>query len=220
MFTSRVWRCTAFVICLAACLVPSAALAQATGAIAGLVTDPSGGVLPGVTIEVVSRDTGQGRNAVTGPDGFLNVPLVNPGLYRVTATLSGFRTTARDTVRVVVNETVRADLSRRVGGLSETVVIVAESPLVETTKPTLGVVIDGEKVVDLPLNGRNFTQLGTLIPGVVAPPTGLGGADGNATPGGFGNVTGGFLIIGMRYQKHNFFLKCSANKTTLKTSFT
>jgi len=192
MFTSRFSRCAAFVICLAACLVPSRALAQATGAIAGLVTDPSGGVLPGVTIEVVSRDTGQVRNAVTGPDGFFNVPLVNPGLYRVTATLSGFRTTARATVRVVVNETVRADLSMPVGGLSETLVIVAESPLVETTNATLGVVIDREKVVDLPLNGRNFTQLGTLIPGVVAPPSGLGGQDGNATPGGFGNVTGGF----------------------------
>src|SRR4051795_3938727 len=101
MFTSRVWRCAAFAICLAACLVPSRASAQATGAIAGLITDPSGGVLPGVTIEVVSRDTGQVRNAVTGPDGFFNVPLVNPGVYRVTATLSGFRTTARDTVRVV-----------------------------------------------------------------------------------------------------------------------
>ena len=94
-----------------ACATASPALAQATGAITGMVTDPSGGVLPGATIEVVSRDTGQIRTVVTGADGFYNVPLVNPGLYRVTASLSGFRTTARDTVRVVVNETVRADLS-------------------------------------------------------------------------------------------------------------
>src|SRR4029079_18339370 len=152
MLPSRASRCAVFVMCLPLFIAPSPAFAQATGAIAGLVTDPSGGVLPGATIEVVSRDTGQVRNAVTGPDGFFNVPLVNPGLYRVTATLSGFRTTARETVRVVVNETVRADLSMPVGGLSETLVIAAESPLVETTNATLGVVIDRQKVVDLPLN--------------------------------------------------------------------
>src|SRR5689334_12281841 len=219
MFRSAFSRSIACVICMAVCLVPSRAFAQATGAIAGLVTDPSGGVLPGVTIEVVSRDTGQVRSAVTGADGFFNVPLVNPGLYRVTATLAGFRTTARDTVRVVVNETVRADLSMPVGGLSETLVIVAESPLVETTNATLGVVIDREKVVDLPLNGRNFTQLGTLIPGVVAPPAGLGGQDGNATPGGFGNVTGGFNVNGQRNQSNNFLLDGASNNDSFNTGF-
>ena len=74
------------------------------------------------------------------------------------------------------------------------------------TNATLGVVIDHEKVVDLPLNGRNFTQLGTLIPGVVAPPAALGGPAGNATPGGFGNVTGGFNVNGQRNQSNNFLL--------------
>jgi len=221
MFTSRVRA--ALVICLTLCVAPSHVFAQATGAIAGLVTDPSGGVLPGVTIEVVSRDTGQVRSAVTGPDGFFNVPLVNPGLYRVTATLAGFRTTARDTVRVVVNETVRADLSMPVGGLSETLVIVAESPLVETTNATLGVVIDRQKVVDLPLNGRNFTQLGTLIPGVVAPPGGPGGLQagdiGTATPGGFGNATGGFNVNGQRNQSNNFLLDGASNNDSFNTGF-
>src|SRR5207248_2587353 len=150
--------------------------------------------------------------------GFYNVPLVNPGVYRVTATLSGFRTTARD-VTVVVNETVRADISMPLGGLSETLVIVAEPPLVETTNATLGVVIDREKVVDLPLNGRNFTQLGTLIPGVVAPPSGLGGQEGNATPGGFGNTTGGFNVNGQRNQSNNFLLDGASNNDSFNTGF-
>src|SRR5206468_2244088 len=142
-----------------------------------------------------------------------------PGSYRVTATLSGFRTTARDAVTVAVNETVRADMAMQLGGVAETLVIVAESPLVETTNATLGVVIDREKVVDLPLNGRNFTQLGTLIPGVVAPPTGLGGQDGNATPGGFGNVTGGFNVNGQRNQSNNFLLDGASNNDSFNTGF-
>src|SRR5262245_56591226 len=98
MSTTVLRRCAALVLSVAALAVPSPALAQATGAIAGLVIDPSGGALPGTSIEVVSRDTGQVRTAVTGADGFFTVPLLNPGLYRVTATLLGFRITARDGV--------------------------------------------------------------------------------------------------------------------------
>src|SRR6266487_3241836 len=101
----------------AACLVACSFLgsvrlcAQATGAVAGLVSDASGGVLPGVTIDVANQDTGQVRTAVTANDGFYTVPLLNPGRYQVQATLAGFRTTIRDgIVVVVVNETARADL--------------------------------------------------------------------------------------------------------------
>src|SRR5258707_2966506 len=175
-------------LCLFVCLLPSRARAQATGAITGMATDSSGGVLPGVTIDVTSRDTSQVRSAVTGADGFYTIPLVNPGLYQVKATLAGFRTTIRENVTVAVHETVRADVSLQVGQVEEQVTVLGQSPLVETTNATLVVVIDRQKVVDLPLNGRNFTQLGTLIPGVVAPPSGLGGPDRNTSPGGFGMV--------------------------------
>src|SRR5262249_37667166 len=160
-----------------------------------------------------------GRTGVTGADGFFTVPFATPGLYRVTATLSGFRTTARETVTVVVNETVRADLQMQLAGITETLVISGESPLVETTNATLGVVIDRQKVVDLPLNGRNFTQLGTLIPGVVAPPIALGGQSGDATPGGFGNATGGYSVNGMRNQSNNFLLDGASNNDTFNTGF-
>ncbi len=204
-------------ICLA--LIPSSAAAQATGAITGIASDPSGAVLPGVTIDVTSRDTSQVRTAVTGADGFYSIPLVNPGVYQVKATLAGFRTTIRDNVTVVVNETVRADVALQVGQVEEQVTVLGQSPLVETTNATLGVVIDRQKVVDLPLNGRNFTQLGTLIPGVVAPPTALGGQDGNATVGGFGNVTGGFNVNGQRNQSNNFLLDGASNNDSFNTGF-
>jgi hypothetical protein len=200
-------------------LLPSSALAQATGAIAGVITDTSSGVLPGVTIDVTNEETGLVRSAVTGLDGFFAIRLLNPGRYSVKATLPGFRTTVREHVAVVVNETVRTDMAMEVGQLEERVVVQGQTPLVETTNATLGVVVDRQKVVDLPLNGRNFTQLGTLIPGVVAPPSALGGQDGNATPGGFGNVTGGFNVNGQRNQSNNFLLDGATNNDSFNTGF-
>ncbi|MBA3886477.1 MAG: TonB-dependent receptor [Acidobacteria bacterium] len=83
----------------------------------------------------------------------------------------------------------------------------------------MGTVIDERKVVELPLNGRNFTQLGTLIPGVIAPPPALGGAAGDATPGGFGAATSGFSVNGMRNQSNNFLLDGASNNDTFNTGF-
>jgi len=85
-------------------LVPVVALAQATGQMSGTVTDTSGGVLPGVTIEVTNSATGIARTAVTGADGTYMVPLLQPGDYDVRASLSGFRTVVREGVRVTVTE--------------------------------------------------------------------------------------------------------------------
>ncbi|HVG85575.1 MAG TPA: carboxypeptidase-like regulatory domain-containing protein [Vicinamibacterales bacterium] len=200
-------------------LLPPAALAQATGQITGLVTDTQGGVLPGVTIEVTSLATGAVRTALTGADGLYTVPLVQPGDYSVKASLAGFRTALRENLRVTVTETARAVFELEVGQLTETVTVSGTATLVETSNATHGIVIDEQKVVDLPLNGRNFTQLGTLIPGVVAPPSGLGGQTGDATPGGFGNATGGFNVNGMRNQSNNFLLDGATNNDTFNTGF-
>ena len=193
--------------------------AQATGQINGLVTDASGGVLPGVTVEAINTATGAMRTAVSGADGLFTIPLLPPGNYTVKASLPGFRTSQRDGVRVTVTETARVAFELEVGQLSETVTVTAEATLVETSNATHGIVIDEQKVVDLPLNGRNFTQLGTLIPGVVAPPGGLGGQSGDATPGGFGNATGGFNVNGMRNQSNNFLMDGATNNDTFNTGF-
>lgn len=198
---------------------PPAALAQATGTIAGVVTDESGAVLPGATVEVTNTATGQTRMAVTGADGHFTVPLLQPGSYDVKMTLEGFRVFVRQGVTVTVESTARVDMQLTVGQIEESVTVSAEAPLVETRHAQLGVVVDQEKIVELPLNGRNFTQLGTLMPGVVAPPGALGGASGDATPGGFGAVTAGFNVNGMRNQSNNFLLDGASNNDTFNTGF-
>jgi hypothetical protein len=204
-------------VCL--CALPSRALAQATGQIIGVVLDSSGSVVPGATVDVTNQATGQTRTAVSATDGRYTIPQLSPGVYQLRVTLTGFRTSVRDGVEVVVNESARADAQLQVGDVAAEVTVAAASPLVETANATLGVVIDRRKVVDLPLNGRNFTQLGTLIPGVVAPPSALGGQNGDATPGGFGNVTGGFNVNGMRNQSNNFLLDGATNNDSFNTGF-
>ena len=204
-----------------ALLLPALARAQATGGITGVVTDNSGAVLPGVTVTATNNATGQSRTATSGSDGFYNLPLLQPGSYKVAATLQGFATLTRDGVRVTVSETARVNLQLSVGQLTENVTVVGEAPLVETANATMGIVIDEKKVVDLPLNGRNFTQLGTLIPGVVAPPSQLGGQSGDAQAGanGFGAATAGFNVNGMRNQSNNFLLDGATNNDTFNTGF-
>jgi outer membrane receptor protein involved in Fe transport len=174
-------------------LSASPALAQATGTLTGLLTDASGSTLPGVAIEILSEATAQTRSAITGEDGFYTVPLVTPGRYEIAATLSGFKTAKRQGVVVSVNNTTRVDLQLEVGQVSESVTVTVQAPLVETAHATMGVVIDQAKVVDLPLNGRNFTQLG--------------------------NATGGFNVNGMRNQSNNFLLDGASNNDTFNTGF-
>jgi outer membrane receptor protein involved in Fe transport len=195
------------------------AAAQATGSITGVVTDQSDAIMPGVTIEATNTATGLVRNTVTGSDGFYSLPLLQPGRYNVKATLGGFKPVIRERVEVTVGDTTRADIRLVVGGLEENVTVSIDTPLVETSHATLGITIDQQKVTELPLNGRNFTQLGTLIPGVVAPPGGLGGSAGDATPGGFGAATSGFNVNGMRNQSNNFLLDGASNNDTFNTGF-
>ncbi len=211
-FVLYAWAATLF-------LSAPAVRAQSTGALTGAVTDPSGAALSGATVTATSRSTSQARSVTSGADGFFTIPLLPPGLYDVAVSLQGFSTLRREGVRITVAETARIGAQLAVGQLSEDVTVVGETSLVETANATMGIVIDEKKIVDLPLNGRNFTQLGTLIPGVVAPPTGLGGQNGDATPGGFGNVTGGFNVNGMRNQSNNFLMDGATNNDTFNTGF-
>jgi hypothetical protein len=201
-------------------LIPASAFAQATGQVAGVVTDPTGRVIAGASIELTNTGTGQARATKSGGDGTYTFPLVNPGTYQVKVTVSGFKTELTEAVEVLVNGTTRADAKLSVGSDTQQVTVTDAAPLVETGNATLGEVVNHESIVDLPLNGRNFAQLGTLMPGVMAPPSGLGGTNqGNATVGGFGDATGSFNVNGMRNQSNNFLLDGASNNDSFNSGF-
>lgn len=142
-------------------------LAQSTkqGAITGTISDASGGLLPGVGVTVTETKTGAVRTATTNKDGDFTVDFLQSGTYRVTAEHQGFkRVTVPDAV-VQVSTVTRVDLSLPVGEVAEDVTISSEETQINTETPTLGEVIDSQKIQGLPLNGREFLQLAGLVPG-------------------------------------------------------
>ncbi|MGE3510343.1 MAG: carboxypeptidase regulatory-like domain-containing protein, partial [Vicinamibacterales bacterium] len=200
-------------------LVAPLARAQAVGSVAGVITDQTTLVLPGVIVEARNLETGAIRTVVTDAEGRYTMPLLPPGRYRITMSLTGFETASHEPVAVSVDSTSRLDQTLSVSALVTVVDVGPTWPAVETRHATLGLVVNREQIVDLPLNGRNFTQLGTLLPGVVAPPAAFGGGSGDATPGGFGATTTGFSVNGQRSQSNNFLLDGASNNDTFNTGF-
>jgi hypothetical protein len=166
----RLARVIACVVSLAvATAIPLAAQIGA-GALAGDIVDQAGAAVPGATITVVAEGTNRSRTAVTGLDGSYRAPGLAPGLYRIRVELNGFRPLTRNGVRIATGETVRLDLTLTVGGVTEAVTVTADAPLLRSASASLGQVIDNQKIVGLPLNGRSFIALATLAPGVAMPP--------------------------------------------------
>jgi outer membrane receptor protein involved in Fe transport len=158
-------------LCLAALLFagnPRGLFAQsATGSITGNVFDASGGAVPGATVSVKSPDTGAARTATSGAAGNFTFPLLSPGLYAVSAELSGFSPAkaANVTVSVGADSTVRLVLEP--AGVQATVRVSAEAPLIETTKSGVSAVMNENYVKNLPTNGRNFLDVVLSTPFVV-----------------------------------------------------
>jgi hypothetical protein len=146
-------------------LVPAVLLAQATGAsLTGRVTDESGGALPGVTVTVTNPATGFTRSTVTASDGSFHFPSVPAGTYSVTADLSGFASVTTRNVELNVATERDLNVSLKQAAVKEQITVTAAAPLVETT-PAIGTVISQREMQNLPLNGRQFANLGSLAPG-------------------------------------------------------
>jgi outer membrane receptor protein involved in Fe transport len=139
---------------------------QATAAVNGTVRDPAGAVITDATVVLHNRDTNLDRTATTNSVGAYVMPEVQPGNYDLKVRKSGFAQAIKSGITFVVNETATYDFTLKAGAVNEVIDVQANSIALETSTAELGVAVVKEQVNDLPLNGRNFTQLLNLTPGV------------------------------------------------------
>src|SRR5262245_10236589 len=137
------------------------------GSIAGSTVDSSGAVVPGVTILVTNKDTGVSQEAVTNGDGRYQVGYLNPGVYSVTAELSGFKKIVRADNTVRVGDVTRVDITMEPGGVEETVTVTAETPIINSTTGISGTTVSAKQIEALPLGDGTAYMLTRLAPGIM-----------------------------------------------------
>jgi Carboxypeptidase regulatory-like domain/TonB-dependent Receptor Plug Domain len=185
------------------------ALAQlGTATISGNVTDSSGAVVVGASVTALNNAAGFRRQTVSGDQGQYNLPGLTPGSYNLTVEFSGFRRAELTEITLQVDQNARLNVALEIGQVTETVEIAGLAPQIESMNATLGAVVDSQKILSLPLNGRNFLQLARLVPGVT---TGTEGGD--AGPDGFS-------ANGMRADQNAFQIDGTSNSDPVRNQIT
>ena len=154
--------------CAAVVALAPVAFAQETRAtLSGIVTDQSGSVVTKAKIRLANRDTSVAFETATNDAGQYRFLFLNPGIYQLTAEMSGFRTFVRDGIELHVSQSGVVDVKLQIGQASESVTVTSEAPLLESEKADRGLVINNKTVADLPLNIRNPIMLSALTPGII-----------------------------------------------------
>jgi len=166
-----------------------------TSALTGRVTDPTGAVLPGVSVTATAIATNQTRAVVTAEDGVYRIPLLDPGTYRVRFGLPGFKTSEVADVTLVVTETAVLNRTLELGATTEEVTVEATVEALQTATSTLGTTVAGNVIGNLPLVSRNFTAVLGMSAGVAVAQT-------NGTA--FGKGTENMSVNGANPEKNNF----------------
>src|SRR5436309_11646658 len=157
------------------------------GGIVGTITDSSGAVVPGVTVTITHVGTNQSTKLTTDVNGSYTANLLHIGTYTVTVEKEGFQKTVQSNLEVGVNQVVRVDLVLQIGEIKQVVEVTGAPPLVQTETSSLGTIETERRIVDLPLNQRNFIGLAYLAPGANS---GQQGANASGETGAFENVRG------------------------------
>jgi hypothetical protein len=154
--------------------LPSTSIAwvqAGTAALVGTVTDAQGAVLPGATVTVTNTATGATRSSVTNASGSYNLAALLPGVYNARVELTGFRQARVEKLELLVDTSARQDFKLEIGSVTETVSVVAESPILNTTSGSIGQTMNEQTIRALPVEGRNVVHLLSLQPGAVFIPT-------------------------------------------------
>ena len=149
-----------------ACLCGIARAQIVAGTLVGTATDATGAMVAGARITATNESTGVARSTTTDAAGGYVLPQLPPGNYKLSAAAPGFSAYDVSHIVLLVDQTVRVDARLQVGEMTQQVEIAAQSAQVDSETSTLGQVIEGQRIVDLPLNGRNFMQLATISSGV------------------------------------------------------
>jgi hypothetical protein len=184
------------------CVAPKSTHAQTgtTGSIAGVVTDPSGAAVPDAEIVIKDQSTEREVNVHSGSTGNFRVPLLSPGRYNVSVTASGFKVLTIQDIVVEITEVTTVNARLQIGTKSENITVTGAPPLLQTENATLGRVINGDTIVNLPLVNRNYTQILGLTAGTSTPiedATTLGNGSQEISANGARSGDNNFMINGV-----------------------
>ena len=204
----------AFTLLLLVALSGGPAVAQeVTGSIRGEVLDPSGAGVPSTQVTASQVETGLARRTVTDRHGAYVLVLLPVGHYRLEASAQGFRKFSQEGITLSVNEAANVTVHLAIGSPMQLVQVKANADLIQTANTTLGKTIGQREILDLPLNGRNFSQLGLLQPGVVPITPGLAQAGGSLRDGQ------AYSVNGQRPESNDFLIDGASNFNAVDGGF-
>src|SRR5664279_5933738 len=192
-------NCKRFVLLVLMLLLAATCVSAQTfrGTVLGTVTDTSGAVVSGASVKVRNVDTGLERTTQTSSDGSYSAPELPFGKYTVSVSQSGFQTSVISSVAVNVASERRVDVVLKPGEVAERVEVTGEVPQVDTTSAELGGILTSQTIENIPVNGRDYTKLIYLNPGVAGSPDQI-----SDSPGSFGE----FSMNGSRGRSNNYLL--------------
>jgi hypothetical protein len=193
-----------FASLLTALLMLSASVfGQTLGDVAGTVTDPQGAPVAGANVTITNTSTNAVRQTTTNNEGIYAFPALVPGTYSIKVDKAGFKTSTQSNVELQVQASIRVDITMQLGQVSETIEVSASGATLQTENATVGTVVEQKRIVELPLNGRNYLQLTALAPNVSFGFPSAGQADGRQ---GGDRANQNISVAGMRNNFNRFTL--------------
>ncbi|HXN22898.1 MAG TPA: TonB-dependent receptor [Candidatus Dormibacteraeota bacterium] len=161
-----------YVVLLAFFAYAAVCHAQGLGSIVGRVTDPSGAAMASAKVTVTQEGTGLSRGAASDPDGLFVIPSLPPASYIMIVEAPGFSIARQTGITLLADQTLTVNMTVKLGSTTEILTVTADQVQVDTSTSTLKQVIEQERIIELPLNGRNAAELTLLVPGAVSAPSG------------------------------------------------